>query len=237
MSRRDEIITANPIVDFVRSRGHKLKRRGDNLETSACPVGPHKKQGHTPVTIYLKSESWSCHDHKVGGSVIDWVMYEKGITAAAAMRELGGGRNGSEPGGKFVCAYDYVDEDGKLLFQICRFKAPPPKNKEFKARRGPDDPQCKLGIKGVRRVLYRLPEVIKAQLIALAEGEKDSDNLRTLGFVATCNPFGAGKWRDEYSETLRGKDVLIFGDADEPGQVHVDSVIQSLTGKAKSIKR
>jgi hypothetical protein len=47
---REEIISANPIVDFVRDRGHELKRAGENFVTSACPVGPHKKQGHTPVT-------------------------------------------------------------------------------------------------------------------------------------------------------------------------------------------
>ena len=51
-----------------------------------------------------------------------------------------------------------------------------------------------------------LPEVIAAQTIFVAEGEKDADNLRALGFTATTNPLGAEKWRDEYSETLRGQD-------------------------------
>jgi 5S rRNA maturation endonuclease (ribonuclease M5) len=90
---------------------------------------------------------------------------------------------------------------------------------------------------GVERVLYRLPEVIKAQTVCIVEGEKDVDNLAKLGFTATCNVAGAGKWRAEYSEFLRGKDVIIFGDADEPGREHVEQVIESLTGRAKSIKR
>jgi 5S rRNA maturation endonuclease (ribonuclease M5) len=232
MSRRDEIITANPIVEFVRSRGHQLKRRGENFVSSACPVGPHKKQRHTPNTIYPRTESWSCHDHKVGGSVIDWVMHEKGITAAAAMRELGGGRNGQEPGGKIVCAYDYTDEAGKLLFECVRYEP-----KDFKQRRPDDNGGWIWNIRGVRRVLYRLPEVSKAQTICIAEGEKDCDNLAKLGFIASCNPLGGGKWQDEYSETLHDKDVVIFGDADEKGEAHVEAVIQSLTGIARSIKR
>ena len=88
---------------------------------------------------------------------------------------------------------------------------------------------------GVRRVLYRLPKVLKAQTVCVAEGEKDCGNLEKLGFVATTNPLGAAKWRDEYSETLRGKTVLIFGDVGDPdkqGERHTEQVIQSLTGKA-----
>ena len=36
------------------------------------------------------------------------------------------------------------------------------------------------------------------------------------------------------SETLRDKKVVIFGDADEPGQAHVEKVLQSLVLEAKS---
>ena len=88
-------------------------------------------------------------------------------------------------------------------------------------------------------ILYRLPEVIAAQTVCVAEGEKDCDNLAKLGFVATTNPLGAGKWRDEYSEILHGKDVIVFGDvgdADGEGEKHTVRVIESLTGEAKSIK-
>jgi putative DNA primase/helicase len=92
---------------------------------------------------------------------------------------------------------------------------------------------------GARRVLYRLPEVLKAQTVCVAEGEKDCDNLAKLGFVATTNPLGARKWRDEYSETLRGKNVIVFGDVgddDGAGEKHTKYVIESLAGKVKSIK-
>ena len=73
---RDEIIAANPIANFIRSRGHELKRAGENFVTSGCAVTQHKR-GHRPVMIYPQTQSWSCHDCKVGGSVIDWVMREK----------------------------------------------------------------------------------------------------------------------------------------------------------------
>jgi P4 family phage/plasmid primase-like protien len=230
---RDEIIAAHPIVEFVRSRGHKLKERGDNFETNACPITQHSKRGHTPVMIYPVKQSWTCHDCKKTGSVIDWLMLEKGIGAGEAMRELGGNRSG-----KLVKIYDYTDENGELLFQACRFEP-----KDFKQRRSDGKGGWIWDIKGVRRVLYRLPEVIKAQSVCLPEGEKDADNLRDLGFTSTTNPMGAGKWRKDYAETLRGKDVVVFGDNDQPdergrlaGKEHVEKVLASLTGKAKSLK-
>ena len=86
-----EVITAHPIVEFVRRRGHELKRAG-RTRNHHCPI-THHKRGHRPV-IYPKTQSWSCHDCKIGGTVIDWVMHEKNVTAAEAMRELAGGLTG-----------------------------------------------------------------------------------------------------------------------------------------------
>src|SRR5437867_4150238 len=77
-------------------------------------------------------------------------------------------------------------------------------------------------------VLYHLPEVLAAVLagkrIWIPEGEKDVEALRALGKVATCNPFGAGKWRPEYSGALRGADVVLVPDKDEPGHAHMKQV-------------
>ena len=47
-------------------------------------------------------------------------MRERGINAAQAMKELGGGNNDSGSHGKIVKAYDYIGADGKLKYQICR---------------------------------------------------------------------------------------------------------------------
>src|SRR4030095_2235966 len=98
---RHEVLAANPIADFVRTRGYELSQAGENFVTSGCPATQHKR-GHRPVMIYPKTQSWNCHDCKVGGTVIDWVMHEKNVTAAEAMRELAGGLNGSEPVARFV---------------------------------------------------------------------------------------------------------------------------------------
>jgi hypothetical protein len=48
---------------------------------------------------------------------------------------------------------------------------------------------------------------------------------------------GAGKWRESYSETLRGKHVVILPDADESGETHAAQVAQSLQGQAATVGR
>jgi hypothetical protein len=82
--------------------------------------------------------------------------------------------------------YDYVDEAGTLLFQVVRFPG-----KRFRQRRpGPDASEPWVwNLNGVRRVLYRLPEVIAAvqagDTIYVVEGEKDVEAIRDLDLVAT----------------------------------------------------
>ena len=116
---REEILARHSLVEFVRGRGHELRSAGKNFVTNACPVTAHKLY-HRCVTIDVGKQVWFCNDCKVGGTVIDWLMRERGINASQAMKELGGGNNDSGSHGKIVKAYDYIGADGKLKYQICR---------------------------------------------------------------------------------------------------------------------
>jgi len=98
---REEIIAANPLARFLEDRGYNIWPAGANFVTNVCPVAPHKKY-HRPVTIGTEKNLWHCNDCKRGGSVIDWLMIEKRITACEAMRELTGGLNRSEPSARSV---------------------------------------------------------------------------------------------------------------------------------------
>lgn len=140
------------------------------------------------------------------------------------------------PKGPAVAVYDYRDEQGTLLFQVCRTA-----NKDFRQR--VPDPTTNSGYRwrldGTRRVLYRLPELIEAVNggigVFICEGEKDVHTLVGLGLVATCNPGGAGKWRPEYTEHFRDASVWIIADKDEPGRAHARQVRDALTGVAADI--
>ena len=93
---------------------------------------------------------------------------------------------------------------------------------------------------GVERVLFRLPEVIRAVSngtpIFICEGEKDCEAMVARNFNATCNPGGAGKWQVSFSETLRGGDVCIIADKDKAGREHAQLVAGKIHGVAKSVR-
>lgn len=154
----------------------------------------------------------------------------------AAKLGLGGnGHNPQEP----EATYGYLDERGQLLFQSLRFPG-----KRFRQRRIDPNAQTEDGwvwdLTGVRLVPYRLPEVIQGvaegQTIFITEGEKDADRLRQEGRVATCNPMGAGKWREEFSQYFRGAThVIIVADRDEPGRKHAISVFDNLEPVAQNV--
>ncbi|MCX6376250.1 MAG: phage/plasmid primase, P4 family, partial [Armatimonadetes bacterium] len=95
-------------------------------------------------------------------------------------------------------------------------------------------------LQGVEPTLYRLPQVIEAvckgEVVFVVEGERDVHSLESIGLTATTNAMGAGKWRDSYSETLRGAKVAILPDADPAGRKHGEQVARSLHGKASSVK-
>jgi hypothetical protein len=91
----------------------------------------------------------------------------------------------------------------------------------------------------VRRVLFRLPELLAADpelVVYLCEGEKDVLALVALGCVATTNPGGAKKWRAEYGEPFHGRHVVIIPDNDDDGRKHVDEAAAALCGVAERLQ-
>lgn len=112
--------------------------------------------------------------------------------------------------------------------------------KDFRQRQ-PDPSSLsgwKWSINGIRRVLYHLPEICqrKNEPVFIVEGEKDADRLLSMGLLSTTNAQGAGKWEDSFSESLRGRDVVILPDNDEPGKKHAEKIALSIYGIARKIK-
>lgn len=77
---------------------------------------------------------------------------------------------------------------------------------------------------------------INCDEVMILEGEKDANTARTLGYVSTCNPMGAGKWRKAYNEYFAGKDVVIIPDADRTGVKHAVDVARSLYSVATRVR-
>jgi len=140
-----------------------------------------------------------------------------------------------KPKSKVVASYAYADEHGKIIYEVVRLKP-----KSFFQRRPDGKGGWVNGLGDVQPVLYRLPDIISAikhnQTVFIVEGEKDVETLMDMALTGTCNPMGAGKWRDPYSDYLKGASVAILPDKDKPGRDHALKVAHSLQEKASSIK-
>ncbi len=126
--------------------------------------------------------------------------------------------------------YNYRGKHGKTRFTITKTA-----DKQFPVTQ----PDGTTNIKGVERVPYNLPELCAANngdYVFIPEGEKDCDNLTALGLLATCNPFGAGKWRSEFNEYFNDRSVVLLGDNDKQGRKHVNQVARELYEVAKEIR-
>lgn len=145
-------------------------------------------------------------------------------------------REGTTPmnGREIVAVYPYRDEHGALVYEAVRYHP-----KDFRQRRPDGTGGCIWNLDGILRVPYRLPELIARaeQPICVTEGEKSCEYLRKLGFVATTNAGGAGKWEPHFGRWLARRRVAIFPDSDNAGEMHGLLVAASaLAWRAESIR-
>ncbi len=137
---------------------------------------------------------------------------------------------------KIIVVYQYKNLGGEVIHETVRYDP-----KSFRQRRPDGHGGYIYNLNGIEPVLYRLPEITEAIVqgtpIILVEGEKDADNLVKLGFEATTAPMGAGTpWRDSYTETLKGAQVVIIPDNDPSGWKHAIDVADALYFTCECVK-
>lgn len=211
-----------------------VKRIGGEEYQALCPFHEDKKPS---FNFNNKTGQYYCHGCNKKGDAIHF--YAK-INALDINRGFGRVLKGiaddfgipwKEEKHHIVKTYDYTDAEGNLLFQVCRMNP-----KDFRQRRPINNGNWAWNLKGIQPVLYRLPAVLAAREVLLVEGEKDVDALAELGLTASTNPMGARKWREEYNEVLKGKDIVLIPDNDNEGREHMTQVAISLNSGAKSLK-
>jgi hypothetical protein len=227
-------------------------------------------------TYNIRKRAWFDQGQQRGGSTLELVDYTKGRperplrgkvfievwreahTMGIVPDPVPPPKNGG--GGKPVLAtYPYIDENEVLLFEVVRFDTTD-REARFRQRRPDNKGGWIWSLKGVRRVLFRLPELIAAvkagERVLVCEGEKDVlTAVQQLGYAATTMCGGVGKWRKEYTEALAGANVVIISDNDPqakdpqtglpafhpdgrpklPGQDHAASVARRLSRVAASV--
>lgn len=193
----------------------KVKKSGKGY-VSLCPAHQDKER-----SLSISSDDHAIVLHCFAGCPIESIVKSLDIQLADLFVD-------SKKKPEIVQTYDYKDESGNPLFQVCRMQP-----KSFRQRHKNAKGEWDWSMKGVRRVLYHLPDIIRADELYFVEGEKDCDNLFDCGLVATTSPGGANAWKDEYAEALIGKKVTLIPDNDEAGYNHMREVAYSLMGKTK----
>lgn len=230
----------------------RAKAIGPNAYLARCQFHDDRSPS---MRVALTERGWGyfCYGCGARGNVIRYVQETRRLSFLEACRALTGGTlpracndRAPSPRGELprkardgtrssiAATYDYFDETGVMLYQVVRLEP-----KSFRQRQPRPEGGWRWDMQGVRRVLYRLPELLSAPLertVLVVEGEKDADALATIGRIVTTNVGGGGKWRPEYSEQLRGRKVCILPDNDEPGHEHAAMVSKALAGIAESVR-
>ena len=122
-----------------------------------------------------------------------------------------------------VAEYVYEHMDGTPHIKVKRYQP-----KGFGQQRY-EEGKWEWGLNGAQRIPYRLPALATSEgTVYITEGEKDADTLAALGYTATTFLGGAGKWRDEYAQWFKDRDVVVCADKDDPGREGAARIARAL---------
>jgi 5S rRNA maturation endonuclease (ribonuclease M5) len=188
--------------------------------TPSCSVSPNKR-------------CFYCFGCKEKGTLTQLAMKLRGISKGEAIQQRAAVAQLQveyhDPDSKAEAIYSYRDSQGNLVKQVLRYPG-----KKF-AQRQYTPSGLVWDIRGVKPLLYNLPNLEFARTIVITEGEKDADrvtNLKLLDatrseIVATTSG-GSDTWSDKLAERLCGKHVIVMPDADVAGQGYKEQIIGSL---------
>jgi putative DNA primase/helicase len=126
-----------------------------------------------------------------------------------------------------VDSYRYTDEFDHVLYTVNRWS-----NKLFTV--------SPTGVLNGQRTLYRRKAIEHARMtgeaLYVVEGEKDVDTLCAYHIPATTAPHGASaEWLPQYTDLLRGLNVVVVADNDEAGVKHARKVYAALEGQTATL--
>ena len=164
---------------------------------------------HGSLSIDLEKGVYHDHEAGEGGGVLDliitnvpsvksslearkWIEQEIGFDSAPPP-VANGALNIKRPSVRTeVGRYEYLNADKTLAYTVVKYEQNGRKTyRPFLP--GNDHP----GLGDVKKIPYRLPELLAADLeqpVYICEGEKDVDRLMAEGLLATCNSGGAANW-------------------------------------------
>ena len=229
----------------------------DDEAVIRCPLPDHQ-DAHASAGANACKRTWYCHGCARGGLFSDlaellgvpepFYASGNGLRTTRSPTTVKSDR----------AVYLYSSRTGAPLLQVVRYhdragrrrtaiRHRPDWHPETTPRRPPDadgwswcHPDIGGGLLYCAKALW---EAAAGEPVIVVEGEKDVDRLIGLGFVATCNLGGAGKWSDFHTERMPAdRLIIVTGDTDKPGQAHAATIALALeqgyrgAGKAQSVR-
>jgi putative DNA primase/helicase len=208
-------------------------------ELAAKFRGPAKRAGHRLMVFCSSHEDTSRQSlalsqsadgkllaHCYAGCATETILAAVGLRITDLFPDRATGNGHAHPRTReLVATYDYTDGAGELIFQVCRFQP-----KEFVQRRPDGHGGWIWNLQGIRRPLYRLPDLVEQARVYFTEGEKDADRLAALGLPATTAAGGANAWRPDYAEqlvVLGIRELVVLPDNDDPGRAYAQAVARA----------
>lgn len=224
-------MTLNHLVHLITTKtGQPAKKSGSGY-TTCCPAHDDK----TPSLSISEAADGKILVHCFSGCETQEICASLGIKISDLFPQRINGNQGNSHQ-----SYDYLDEAGNTLFSKVRIEPGfNGKKKSFYWKRIDENGEIIKNLTGCRKILYRLPEVIKGicmeKQIFLVEGEKDVDKLAEYGLIATTAPESL-KWCEEFTKVLENADVVVLYDMDKTGIERRDLLLQKLQGKVKRLR-
>jgi len=214
----------NELIQKVKEHLTDTKQTGTSGEYVAdCPFCGHKSKDGK-FCFNDQKGLWKCHSGKCGkeGNAFDLAKHF-GIPT-------------NENGKHIKPSWIYQDEKGNLISGIKRYTKKG--DKQYARLHTLDNGiTWKYGKGNTKDYLYRVPEIKGTSNIIIVEGEKCVDCINQIipkdkqkDYIATTNIGGAGRWKDDYNQYLKGKNVFIIPDNDSPGREHANKIYWSLKG-------
>jgi hypothetical protein len=232
--------------DFIRyfeSRMPQLNTRSGGNISVRCPF---HEDSNPSFSVNPAKGLWKCFKECGQGGIIDFEERYSRCDRETAKRNvaelLGRSADHSSNGTVPEAIYEYWDAHHRqLMFRKLRLPG-----KRFLLQRPLGDGWVN-NLNGIgNKPLYGLSDLITADTVLIAEGEKDCDNVRNLNWERSkygslhlafvTNFDGAGRWSSDYTRFFGGKDVVIFQDNDSVGRKHAQDIARNLSPVASEVR-
>jgi hypothetical protein len=212
-----------PKPEPLKSNGHA----GDGADAhSAASINGNDS------TVTANSNGGNGSDGLDGFNIAEFLHSHAAVHSAQSKTDYPHGEGTAPSAGPATAEYIYKDAQGRLYMRVVRTAG-----KSFPTYHWSGG-EWVLG--WPKEVMpYRLPELLAAPadvLVIICEGEKDCHTAARYGFVASCNPGGAGKWQPELTQYFKDKQrICIMEDNDAAGAKHTAVILRALRGVVPNI--